>query len=1042
MAGLSTRSLVGNRYELQNRLGAGAMGEVYRATDRLTGHAIALKRVTIPSNELEFASRMTMGVGGDVQLALAQEFRTLATLRHPNIISVLDYGFDEERRPYFTMDLLGDSESLVKAAQGQSVETQIGLLIQALEALTYLHRRGILHRDLKPANVLVANQKVRVLDFGLATTVGHTEGVGGTLPYMAPEAFRQERIGPGLDLYAVGIMAYEMLTERYPFNTASAQVLIRDILFAIPDTSDIPNQALAAVVSRLLEKKTEDRYGSAREVTIALAEAIGQPPPQESVAIRESFLQAAGFVGRDVELSHLTDALQSVRDGEGSAWLVAGESGVGKSRLMDELRIQALVSGIQVMHGQAVDGSGLPFQLWRDIGQQLLLSTPDVSEFEASVLKEIVPTIQTILEYAVEDAPPVISGSNEQRMARVLVDMIQRQSAPILLLLDDLQWSQESLVALKMLAATVGDFPILIVGSYRTDEDVQVKDELVEMQVIVLERLNAEEISTLSQLMLGENAHLENVTDYLYQETEGNVFFVVEMLRALAEQSGGLATIGARTLPSHLLAGGIQQVVERRLARLPDDDFRVLELAAVAGRDLDLSLIGAIVDHRIDIEGWLYRCADAMVLEVNEHRWRFNHDKLREALLLNLVEDRSFELHGQVGAAIEDIYQDDLRQHAEVLIYHWNKARNDAKEFEAILRYVDIRMIGQLRFSGTSDFFDRAYELFERIDVAIEARIELLYLRSLHLSDPDDIRQAAIHEALRLAEDINNPYWVAMCKYGMSRYVQNPEQHYELGLAAVDIFQQLGDDEKVLMVEVRLVASLLKLERYEEAEAKGLEILNDVKDLGDHRMYTDLLVRLSIIVGAQKKLDEKLYYLDLVKELAIQANDLGLLASNMVNRGALYESMNEFEKAIAETLVALDLFEKTGNISGIGTCYANLLSFYVHLERWSDVGLYGREALEFGRERGVRWSLHVFYLQEMARSGWHTGRQGDAQILLGALQQDGMTPEQMYKVRLEELEGLIRPVDPDLVEIGANFSHEEMVAFALDEWSPKDAGGV
>ncbi len=1035
MSSLSTPVLIGNRYELQHRLGAGAMGEVFQARDRLTGDALALKRVTVPSDELEFASRATLGINANMHLALAQEFRILATLRHPHIISVLDYGFDDQRRPYFTMDLLEGSQTLFDLAKDQPLETQIMLLIQVLEALTYLHRRGILHRDLKPGNVLVEKGKVRVLDFGLATRFGHTEGVGGTLPYMSPEALRHEQVGAGLDLYAVGMMAYVLLVGKHPFDLSSAQALIRDILYTVPDTSGIPNQRLGDVVGRLLEKVPQRRYENAEESAVALAAAIGASVPREREDIRESFLQAAAFVGRDKEQAQLGDALQTLNEGQGTAWLIAGESGVGKSRLMDELRIQALVSGTQVMLGQGVDGGGLPFQLWRDIGRQLLLSTPDVTEFEASILKTIVPTIDAIVGYVVDDPPPVVGGANELRTARVLVEMIRRQTAPLLLLLDDLQWAQDGLMVVKMLAESVQDFSVLIVGSYRTDEQAPVKDELGEMQVISLERLSSDEIATLSHSMLGENDYIENVRDYLYQETEGNVFFIVEILRALAEQTGGLSMIGMETLPSYLVAGGIQRVVERRLSQLPDNDFMLLELAAVGGRDLDLRVIDAIEDEAVDLEAWLYRCADAMVLEVNEHRWRFNHDKLREVLLLNLEAGREAYLHRQVGAAIENVYAEDLNHHAEVLIYHWNKAQNDEKEFEAILRYVDIRMIGKLQFSGTGTFFDRAYELFERIDVPIEAWIELQYLRSYHLSDPDDVRRASIHEALRLAEESENRYWIAMCKYGMTRYEQNPELKHQLASAAVEIFRELGDYEKVLMGEVRLVDSLLKLEQYEEAKSKGLAILDQVEALGDHRMYTDLLLRLSVIVGLQKNYDEKLHYLDLVKERAIQVNDLGLLASTMVNRSVLYESMSDFEAAIEETLVAIDLFEKTGNISGVGMAYANLLSFRGHLERWLEVSRDGHEALEYARKRGMRWSLHVFYLQEMARSWWKTDRQSDAQILLGALQQDGMTPQPMYVERLEELEALIHPADSELVGIGSRLTQVEMVAFALDELS-------
>src|SRR5688572_9723691 len=111
---LDTSTVINNRYILQTMIGQGGMGTVYRATDRLNGQTVALKHVTIPDEQLEFA---TLNTGSNTRLALAQEFKVLASLRHPNIISVLDYGFDAEQQPFFTMDLLEKGRSLYGAAK-------------------------------------------------------------------------------------------------------------------------------------------------------------------------------------------------------------------------------------------------------------------------------------------------------------------------------------------------------------------------------------------------------------------------------------------------------------------------------------------------------------------------------------------------------------------------------------------------------------------------------------------------------------------------------------------------------------------------------------------------------------------------------------------------------------------------------------------------------------------------------------------------------------------------------------------------------------
>src|SRR5215831_12519163 len=143
--------LIGNRYQIQDHIGKGGMGAVFLATDRLNGQSVALKRVLIPTSQLRFS---TFSKDADLFIALSQEFRLMASLRHPNIISVLDYGFDDERQPYYTMELLDNPQPPILAMMGQSNLAKIHLLIQVLQALSYLHRRGIIHRDLKPGNIL------------------------------------------------------------------------------------------------------------------------------------------------------------------------------------------------------------------------------------------------------------------------------------------------------------------------------------------------------------------------------------------------------------------------------------------------------------------------------------------------------------------------------------------------------------------------------------------------------------------------------------------------------------------------------------------------------------------------------------------------------------------------------------------------------------------------------------------------------------------------------------------------------------------------
>lgn len=677
-------ALIGRRYILHAPLGEGGMGAVYRATDRLTGQQIALKRVLPPQKE---PGGTTLGSSTvDFRLALAQEFKVLASLRHPNIISVLDYGFDDTGMPYFTMELLEDAQTILEAGQGKPLGYQINLLLQMLQALAYLHRRRVIHRDLKPKNVLVTNNQVKVLDFGVSIGSDQYSGstpTAGTLAYMAPEVMIGGEPTEAADLYAVGVMTYELFAGHHPFQIEPVSRLINDILYVVPDMSNVEvDTDLQLVLRRLLSKSQAERYTTAIQTIAALTEATHQPLPAETAAIRESYLQAARLVGRDSELQYLTGALEEALDGSGSAWLVAGESGVGKSRLVEELRTVALVRGALALKGQSVSEGGSPNALWRPSVRWMLLLT-ELEDTYLSTLKAIEPDIATLLERPVPESPDADYKIAGTRLASAIEMIFRQQKQPILLLLEDLHWSKDNLDILRRLTQIVTELPLLIVGTFRDDESPELPTLLPNMQVLKLSRLNESGIAELSEAMLGESGRQEQVIDLLQRETEGNVFFLVEVVRALAEEAGNLEQIGMATLPAQVFAGGIQKIVQRRLQHIPENYYPVLQAASVYGRQLNLALLRAMAPN-VDFNHMLTVCSEAAVLDVQDDNWRFAHDKLREGVLATLSTDAQQILHGKIAQALETLNATQPEQVA-ALALHYGKAGNTEKETHYVM---------------------------------------------------------------------------------------------------------------------------------------------------------------------------------------------------------------------------------------------------------------------------------------------------------------------------------------------------------------------
>lgn len=704
-------SFVSRRYRILGLLGQGGMGRVYRAYDRLLGTEVAVKQVRMspslgPRGDSVHLSSDAHAIPKDFPAKrnstyspdqfndsaegtmptrlgiLAEEFRTLATLRHPNIVSVLDYGFDARRQPFYTMEILHAAQPLLAFARGRTALEQVELLVQLLYALAYLHRRGIVHRDLTPSNVLVVNGDegpvVKVVDFGLAIDIEHEEqrSVAGTILYMAPELLRGEKASELSDLYAVGVMAYQMLAGLYPFRVdRGAAQLLQEILVESPDLSPLP-PAMRPVLGQALSKSPTDRQADAATLLRELAAAAGHSLKSEPIATRDSYLLAARFVGRRAELQHLQAALTDAQRGCGSAWLIGGESGVGKSRLLEQLRSGALQEGVLTLRGQARPG-GAAYHVWQEVLKLLALQVP-LSTQDASAIFTIVPDLPMLLECDVP-APQVLDPSSARlRLFHIVDEMLAQIPETTLVLFEDLQWADsDSLALLAHIAKGASMHPQLIVATYRPEEGARLAETLPQLRNMPLPRLSRPEMEELCDAMLGlgEAAQGSGLLDLIATETEGNAYFIVELMRALVAESGSLTKIGRGELPRSLFAGGIERVLERRLARAPVSARPLLHLAAVAGREIDLILISHLLPHA---ELQIRELADVGLLELSMQRWRFSHDKLRERVHDSLHVKERQQLHKSIAVALERLYSDDPG-HAPQVALHYREAREPQK---------------------------------------------------------------------------------------------------------------------------------------------------------------------------------------------------------------------------------------------------------------------------------------------------------------------------------------------------------------------------
>jgi serine/threonine protein kinase len=266
------------RFEVTKVLGAGAQGAVYLAHDPRLDREVAIKTITVePSEERDMLVR-----------TLLDEARTVSRLVHPNIVPL--YDADEDAGTPFLVFEYVEGTSLAERIRGEGrlpAVRAVEIAIAILMGVGYAHQRGIVHRDLKPANVLLNGENVpRVTDFGIACTLkgAHAieEGLQGTPRYMAPEYVEQQLVSPQLDVYAVGVMLYEMLTGRHMFESVALAHLMHDIVHKAPEPPSARNPEVDArldpIVLRALAKDRTQRFPDAASMAQALSRFLDPEP--------------------------------------------------------------------------------------------------------------------------------------------------------------------------------------------------------------------------------------------------------------------------------------------------------------------------------------------------------------------------------------------------------------------------------------------------------------------------------------------------------------------------------------------------------------------------------------------------------------------------------------------------------------------------------------------------------------------------------------------------------------------------------------------
>jgi DNA-binding winged helix-turn-helix (wHTH) protein/tetratricopeptide (TPR) repeat protein len=503
-----------------------------------------------------------------------------------------------------------------------------------------------------------------------------------------------------------------------------------------------------------------------------------RPPDRAAPGARDRPTQAV-FVGRETELARLEDALEEAVAGRPGILMLVGDPGIGKTRVAEELVAHAVTRGARSLWGRCYEGEGAPafwpwIQIIRAFAQDC--DPPTLRELMGPAAPDIAALVPALGEQLTGLGSPQVASSEKARfrLFEGIAGFLRAASMkqPLVIILDDLHWADPaSLLLLEFLAAELGQARLLVLGSFR-DAELRHENPLGSTLAELARNHHSERISlrglTESDVarFIAETASIQPVQsliEAIYRETEGNPFFVREVVRLLA--SRGQLEPGA-ALPNGKLGipHGVHEVIGHRVSRSSETCSLALRVASVLGRDFEPRVVGrlALLPEEALLEA-LDEALAARLIEAqrdSKGRYRFSHALVRETLYEELGAPRRTRLHRRAGELLEQLYGAREGPHLAEIAHHFFQALQAGADGRALAAAVRAGnwASSQLAYEEAANQYGHAVEALELEDTADEARLceLLLELGQLQVfaGDPDAVSQTGMR-ALSLARRLD-----------------------------------------------------------------------------------------------------------------------------------------------------------------------------------------------------------------------------------------------------------------------------------------------
>jgi serine/threonine protein kinase len=594
---------VAERYRMGDRIGHGGMAAVYRVFDEVSNKEIALKLLSKGASQSPHLKSM-----------FEHEFHTLAQLAHPRIIEVYDFGVDH-KGAYYTMELL-DGKDFRNLAP-IDFKKACRLLRDVASSLALLHSRRLLHRDISSRNARCTKDgRAKLIDFGAMVPLGCPAKVVGTPAFMAPETVNHQPLDQRTDLFALGALAYWLMTKRYAYRAHTLSHL-QDAwrTLPIPLSVIVPEvpKALNDLVMSMLSLDRMSRPYYASEVVETLT-ACAELEPDDTLEVRQSYLTTPQLVGRAPIVAKLHKTMTSLLGGGGGRTLLfEGPSGMGRSRLLAELVLQSKVIGATVLSASADAGGrqayGVAWQLLEQLcdsaydaatealkphfgalaevfsGLEALLRSRRMHRAEETVGFDTVSTgwSPTAPEPALDRLPALgssMSGKppgdpvlNRARIQKALVEIFITVSKRRLLVIavDDIHRVDEPSAAFLSALAYASAQGGMVVAVTAESGAIALAPQAVSLLSQTARRievlpLDLEATEALLRSIFGDIANLRLLADRIFAVSKGNPQAIADLAQYLVDKGRVRYQAGTWTVPSSFNAGDLPGSIREALA--------------------------------------------------------------------------------------------------------------------------------------------------------------------------------------------------------------------------------------------------------------------------------------------------------------------------------------------------------------------------------------------------------------------------------------------------------------------------------------------